>query len=263
MSCLRRLARYGLLAALAEPALAHDFWLDPTTFTPANGQRVAVTLRVGQHFQGDALARDPSQLLQFVAIGAGGERPVAGADGYSPAGVALVGGDELVILAYQSRGAVAELDAQAMQRYVTEEGLAPQLDARWRELPVVRDAYSRCAKALLRPAGASSRGFDRVVGHPLELVLLGDPQSARAGHRLRARLLEDGVAIEGIRVKAISRLDPAAVLHATTDSQGVASFELARGGAWLLVAVRIEPAPLGSDADYRSRWASLTFEVAP
>src|SRR3954452_8935995 len=35
------------------PLFAHDFWLEPTTFSPRTGQIVGVRLRVGQDLLGD------------------------------------------------------------------------------------------------------------------------------------------------------------------------------------------------------------------
>ena len=49
------------LAALgARGAAAHDFWIEPSTFRPAPGEKVAVSLRVGDAFPGEAVPRWPS-----------------------------------------------------------------------------------------------------------------------------------------------------------------------------------------------------------
>jgi len=93
--------RAGLLwavCALSAAALqAHNFWIEPSTFTPAPAQRVAVRLRVGQELQGDPVPRDPALMKRFLAAGPAGDLPVPGGlkrrDGsplYRPAFPALV-----------------------------------------------------------------------------------------------------------------------------------------------------------------------------
>ena len=78
----------ALLWILAAPALlAHNFWIETSTFTPAPGQRLSVRLRVGQELQGDPVPRDPALIKRFVAVGpAGGETPVPGVPNTEPAG---------------------------------------------------------------------------------------------------------------------------------------------------------------------------------
>ena len=84
-SMLRRL---GLLVVTAivlwrVPLVAHDMWIEPTTFSPEVGQIVSVRLRVGQDLLGDPLPLDPSLVNQFVV-----KMPMA--SGRSSAGTAAI-----------------------------------------------------------------------------------------------------------------------------------------------------------------------------
>jgi hypothetical protein len=49
---------------------------------------------------------------------------------------------------------------------------------------------------------------------------------------------------------------------AQSDRDGRAAFKIEEPGAWLVKAVHMVPAPAGSNADWESFWASLTFEIA-
>lgn len=49
-------------------------------------------------------------------------------------------------------------------------------------------------------------------------------------------------------------------ITARSDSRGRAAFSLPKAGVWLIKSVWIVPAPAGSDVDWESLWASLTFE---
>jgi uncharacterized GH25 family protein len=61
-------------------------------------------------------------------------------------------------------------------------------------------------------------------------------------------------------VVAFNKADPLAKLKMRTDKDGRAEFELPRRGVWLVTSVHMIPAPLLSGYDWKSLWASLTFE---
>lgn len=248
-----------LAAALAAaPALAHDFWIEPSTYRPAPNQRVALRLRVGTSFLGDPVARDPALLVRFEALGDGGIEPVPGVAGLDPAGIAQAPAGGTLVVAYQSRGSFVELTAEKVARYAEEEGIGPQLPAGWQRKPLLRDRFSRSAKSLLVVRAGGTAGYDRIVGLPLELVPLADPTALGAGGALPVRLLWQGKPAAGIQVMALSRTDPSKPLAARTDASGQVALELPRGGEWLLKAVKILPAT-SADVDFESVWASLTF----
>src|SRR5688572_33456707 len=74
------------IALSCAPLLAHDLWIEPTTFAPQPGQTVGVRLRVGQDLLGDPVPRDPALVNQFIVEDAAGRRPIAGRNGGDPAG---------------------------------------------------------------------------------------------------------------------------------------------------------------------------------
>jgi uncharacterized GH25 family protein len=256
-----RLASVGAVVAalaLARGAAAHDFWIEPSTYRPAAGQRVTVRLRVGNDFLGDALARDESLLVRFATLSAAGEGRVPGVHGRDPAGIALAPESGTMVVAYESSGTLAELTPEKMAVYVEQEGIAPQLPRGWQAKKLVRDRFSRSVKSLL-VAGGDSSGFDRVAALPFELVPLADPARVPpSGGTLALRLLWQGKPAPGIHVAALSRLDPRRLVTATTDAGGQVTLALPRGGEWLVKAVRVLPAK-DPEADIESVWTSLTF----
>jgi hypothetical protein len=246
----------------SRPALAHDFWIEPSTYRPAPGQRVTLRHRVGSSFLGDAVPRDESLLVRFVTAGGDGVQPVPGVHGLDPAGIAQAPAAGTLVVAYESRGSVTEMTPEKLAQYVEEEQIADQLPARWettwRRRPLVRDRLSRAVKTLLVVRNGDSGGYDRVVGLPLELVPLADPAKLLPGGTLPVTLLWQGKPAPGIHVIALSRVDPRQPIVARTDAAGGARLVLPRGGEWLLKAVKILPAG-GPDADFASVWTSLTF----
>lgn len=278
-----------LLAAAAAalcstlPASAHDFWIRPTTWAPAPGDLVGLHLAVGHAGEVELLPRQESRLVRFVARPpAEGEEgaeatdelpapvPVVGADGRAPAGYLRVERTGLHVLGYESDAKAIELEAARFDGYLREEGLEHIVEERTqrgeRELPG-KEAYSRAAKCLLRADGGPTHGFDRALGLPLELVPQGDPFALEPGAALRMRVLWKGEPLAGLFVDG-QRLDGEghALVQARSDEEGLLRFALPEGetwnGAWLFAGVHMLRAPEEADEDWRSVWASLTFELA-
>jgi uncharacterized GH25 family protein len=261
-------AAWFLLASLASaPALqAHDLWIEPSSFRPAPGQRVAVRLRVGQAFRGDPVPRMAERIERFAAVGPGsspgGEIPLPGVEGTDPAGWASLPAPGTWILVYDSDHSSVELDGPKFEAYLAEEGLEKisRLRAgRGQTAARSREIYSRCAKSLVTAGGGAPPGFDRVLGLPLELVPETSPSALPAGGALPVRLLFRGKPLAGALVVAIPRDAPAARVSARTGADGRVRLRLDRAGDWLVKAVEMQPAPAGSGADWESFWASLSF----
>jgi uncharacterized GH25 family protein len=262
----RALILLGLL--VAGPVLAHDFWIEPSTFRPAPGGRVAVRLRVGQGFQGDPVPREPQRIERFAAIAAitgKGETGVPGVPGSDPAGWLSPSSPGLLWIVYDSGHDSVQLDAAKFDRYLGEEGLERIRKLRGSsKTDAVKEIYSRCAKSLLAVGGGDGQGFDRLLGLELELVPEKNPYALKAGESLPVRLLYHGKPLDGALLVAIPKsanTAPDAKVSARSDRNGRAALRLDRPGPWLIKAVHMVPAPSGSGADWESLWASLTFEL--
>ena len=92
----------SLLFAVPLSLLAHDFWIEPSSFHPAVGSELAVFLRVGQDFRGDPVPRNPRLIEKFVLLAAGGQEPIGGLPGSDPAGLLKVRQAGLQWIAYRS-----------------------------------------------------------------------------------------------------------------------------------------------------------------
>lgn len=251
------LRRWILLGLLAAPAAAHDFWIEPSSFRPAPGERVAVRLRVGERLQGDPVPRNPERIERFAAVGQAGESEVAGIAGSDPAGWTSPAGPGLHWIVYDSSHARVELAGPRFDEYLAEEGLERIRELRQGGEGPVREIYSRCAKSLLR-VGEGSAGFDRALGLELELIPEKDPYGLKPGEALPVRLLYRGEPLDGALVAAMA--SPGSRVAART-SGGRVSLKLDRPGLWLVKAVHMVPATEGSGAEWESLWASLTFEL--
>jgi uncharacterized GH25 family protein len=254
-----RFTLLGLL--LCSPGLqAHDFWIEPSSFRPGSGEKVAIRLRVGEHLQGDPVPRNPGRIERFAAVGPAGEAEVAGVPGSDPAGWASPASSGLHWIVYDSNHAPLEQAGPKFDRYLGEEGLERIRELRRQGDGPVKEIYSRCAKSLLAVGEGSGPGHDKVLGLELELIPERNPYALKLGEPLPVRLLYRGEPLDGALVVALPGESPEARVSARSEG-GRVSLRLDRPGLWLIKAVHMVPAPEGSGAEWESLWASLTFEL--
>lgn len=243
---------------------AHDLWIDPTSFSPERGQIVGVRLRVGQDLLGDPVPRSTPLINQFIVADATGRTPLVGRDGADPAGYLRIARPGLHVVGYQSNPSPVVLAAEKFNQYLTEEGLDGVVAERARRRETGREAreiFSRCAKALVLSGPASEAEGDRLLGFPLELFAERNPYTVKAGQDLPVRLTYERQPLAGALVVAFNKMNPADKVSARTDANGRVRLPLTRHGMWLVKAVHMVPAPAGSNADWASFWASLTFDL--
>jgi len=257
-----------LLWLLSAPALlAHNFWIEPSTLTPAPGQRLAVRLRVGIELKGDPVPRDPTLMKRFVAAGPSGDSPVPGVPNTEPAGFEAFAAPGLYTIVYDSGRSPLELEAAKFEEYLKDEGLERISALRARQgksAAGAKEVFSRCAKSLLNVGnGGAGSGFDRVFNQRLELVAEKNPYTLAGGGELPVRLLYEGKPLAGALVMALQRDRPDKVdkVMARTDARGRVTLKLDRPGFWLVKAVHMISAPPDAGADWESFWASLTFAL--
>jgi uncharacterized GH25 family protein len=255
---------------LASRAMAHDFWIEPSTFRPAAGERVMAALRVGQKLNGEALPRIPQLIDRFVIKGESGlEGSVVGRPGADPAGIAFIADGGLHWIGYQSNPYPVALEAPKFEDYLRDEGLERIIDARkkaGRSASPGRERFYRCAKVLLDTPGGTPAGTSRVVDTPLgftlELLPRKNPYVVQPGGELPLSLLFRGKPMADVLVVAMSKDDPEKAIRARTDAKGHVTLRLAHAGFWLIKAVHMEAAPADSGVDWESWWASITFDLA-
>jgi len=219
---------------------------------------------VGDDFHGDAVPRSDDLIDQFVVVDAGGRRQVVGREGADPAGLLRVTAPGLMIIGYHSHPSPVTLPAEKFTSYLKQEGLDSIVAARVRAGTSAREGreiFSRSAKSLVRSGTLAAGSGDRTLGFPIELVAERNPYELRQGSALPVRLTFRGTPLAEALVVAYNQRTPYHKLSVRSDRDGRAVFTLDEPGVWLVKAVHMVPAPAGSDADWESFWASLTFEI--
>lgn len=268
-SHLTSLACAGLVLFACARVAAHDFWIEPDTFSATAGAPLSFALRVGEHFKGDPVPRQAAMIERFVIAGPDGVRDVTGREGSDPAGVASIAAPGVYVIGYRSHPKSVELDAAKFEQYLREEGLERVIDQRKQtgrsNTPGI-EIFSRCAKAIVTSPGSSSTVSsstapplkDQALGLRLELIA----EHITPRKPATFRLLYEGQPLEGALVVAIPKDAPLRKLTARSDKAGRVTFTMP-GGVWLLKAVHMVPAPRETAAEWESLWASTTFELPP
>lgn len=246
-------------------ARAHDFWIEPGAFRTQVNTRVPLRLYVGQDFKGDSLIYLPDLIERYAVVGPGGERAIEAVAGDDPPGELRPERAGLHIVLYRGRRSSATFDTpEEFERYLDKEGLERvrgRDDYRQRtSRKPIRELFSRCAKALVA-VGNTDAGADRALGLRLELIAGKNPYARGYTDPLPVQLLFEGKPLAGALLVAFNKAEPTHKRQARSGPDGRASLAIDRPGVWLITAVHMLPAPKGTDAEWESLWASLSFEL--
>jgi hypothetical protein len=268
------------LAFAAGTASGHEYWLSPSRYQAAAGDKVSIGALVGTGFRGDPRPYAAPRSVRFVVAAARAvDLTPAALNGEIPWATFVMPDDQGAVVAFQSNFADIELPAAEFDAYLELEGLDGPRAARARQGDQAgpgRERYARCPKVWIAgaaPAGAGPATRARIVapiGLPIEIVPLADPGTSTT---LPVRVLWHGKPLAGALVRAwnttlaegwaprawASRdsVGPAASMR--TDKNGEARIAIGRPGEWLITSEIMVPCADKSEADWESWWASFTF----
>lgn len=257
-----RLRLLPALLLLAVPALAHDFWIEPSQYRAEAGTLIATHLRVGENFTGEPVVRASNLLDLFIARDVVAERNVLGYEGDDPAGAVQIKFPGLTIVGYRGKGVPHEMPAQKFEDYLRLEGADQVIAERARRgdsQKKGKENFYRYAKTLLyAPPKPDTPPGDLAASTPFgwrcELVPESNPYTD-SSESLSFLLLLDGKPLPDTVVVAMNHTDR---LTARTDANGRVTFAMPKG-EWLVKSTVLVPAPHIAHADWESLWASLTF----
>lgn len=251
-----------LLALVGSHSSAHDFWIEPSTFSPRTGSVVGIRLWNGQGLAGEPFPRRFRHISRFDVTCSDRTQEVQGLEGADPAGLILAQTDGVYLIAYESHLLSTQPSASDHQRNVTHQrmGVAtgepssistPHQGAEW---------FARCAKSIIRVGtGEFPEAASQILGLTTEIIPLQDPSSLHLGDTLNVRLLCRGYPVPDIPLNALNIGNLEAPVVTRTNAAGEAEFALNHPGFWLIRSVICIPSlEMGTRYSY---WASLTFEL--
>ena len=268
---LRMIATVAALTlVVAGLAVAHDMFLKPTRFFVEPGATLDLLLLNGNFTNSEnSIARN--RLLDVSVLGPSGrvrvdtaQWSVAGDTSSFSVPVGVAGTWQLGV---STRPNIIPLTGAEFNEYLASDGIPDVLAARKRDGELergVRERYHKHVKALVQVGDTRSEQFSATLGYPAELVPLENPYTLRPGSVLRFRALVDGTPVAnqhvqyGGRTASGGRIEMRAV---RTDAQGVGQVRLSDAGTWYLMFISMTRLTGDSEADYESKWASLTFAI--
>jgi uncharacterized GH25 family protein len=277
MTPLRRLpsrfSRVVLLILLAIPTLAHDTWVVPSTFRPAAGEAVRLRLVTSEAFPHGESAVRPQRVARFTIRTVEG---TANVEGYRVEGLDLVAEvraprRESAVIVAETHPFAFVLEPEIFNRYLAEEELTAVIEARARggkSNAPGRERYAKIAKAVLcgaDTAGNAGEFFAKPEDLWLEIIPLSNPCGLRVGDRFPVEVRFRGQPLPGVKLAAGYEgvTGHGYPVWETTDAQGRATVALDRPGPWFVRTLHMIPAEGDREADWRSAFSTLTFEVLP
>ncbi|MFB6241030.1 MAG: DUF4198 domain-containing protein, partial [Gemmatimonadota bacterium] len=247
---------------------AHDFWVVPQLFRVPEGWAVHVAGQTGMDFPESLSAIEPGRVAEAELVSSDARIPV---EKSFRSGNSLMmearpedEGQWWVAVALESRP--IRLSQEQFNSYLEHDGVWDVLEERRaaESLPTdsVDERYTKYAKALVQVGEGGPDAYGRRVGHPIEFVPLEDPFELRPGDRFRARLLWRGEPLaKHVVFAGRAGAGEGPTTHARTNDEGVVEFPLFVSGPWYLKAIHMAEAPDDPELEYRSHWATLTFDV--
>jgi uncharacterized GH25 family protein len=249
---------------------AHDLFMRPDAFFVAANSTVAIPVLNGTFSTSEnAVARD--RLADLSLAGPFGRRQIPAGQwtDVDPRSTVTVrtehDGTYVVGAAIKPR--LLELPGAEFNAYLKEEGIDQILESR-RAAGILdqpsREKYAKFPKALLQVGAGRTDTYATALGYEAEIVPLANPYALQVGETLAVRCLVLGKPLAAYVVFAGGRREDGTtrlpVQRVKTDAAGVARFKVSAAGAWYVKFVHMQ-AVNAPDANYESRWATLTFGV--
>lgn len=253
---------------LANPALAHEFWISPDSYVVPVGETMTAEFRVGEKLKGAAYAYIKFRAERFDIVTAKGSQPVPARMGDSPALNMEAPGEGLVVIVHETTDSTLTYKEWAkFQKFVAHKDFAGVLDRhKARGLPEAgfKESYRRHAKSLI--AVGDGAGQDTAVGMETEIIAKTNPYTDDLTGGMIVDVLYQGEPRPDVQVELFEKAPDGAVevtMH-RTDDKGRAVLPVKPGHEYLADAVVLRTTG-NDDPDagpvWHSAWASLTFMV--
>lgn len=258
---LKKLSSLLILTGYLTVADAHEFWLQPSSYTAPAGEKIQVNWRIGMDFQGSTFVYLPN-MATYVGENRDGKQIELSPRFAAKPALDITIGEGTTIAVTESTDFILEYDNfDAFYEFVTKEHLESQFSGANTDLTgPVFESYRRYAKTLI--SNPTQQWQDRLTGQNFEWLL------TRENERLIGTLYIDNEVAVNYPVKLFSKptLESTEVLtqKAATDDLGQVVFsDLKPDYLYLINAVKLREITANDKfekAQWHSDWASTTFQ---
>jgi len=245
----------------AMPLLAHECWIACQKYYLKIGETARISFHVGENFEPEKWAGKIKWLKVFAPNKTEQDiLPVLDTTNRTLSFLPKEEGTHLVAL--HSEAKFIRLEAAKFNSYLEEDGLADVLNFRKQNAQIDKEGtelYERCNKTLLQVGKQKTNAYKKIVGLPLEIVLLQNPYKNPS--QITVKLLFKNKPLPLHLVKVWHRQDGKTTLQdLKTDAKGLLTFPLKKTGVYMISSVKMvanEKQPDG--AQWHSYWANYTF----
>ena len=270
MSSRRLVIVTCLLAATGTIALAHDMFLKPAQFFLAENATLDLALLNGT-FSKSENAIERKRLLDISLLGPAGRFHVDTSQWKATGDTSFislkVGAAGTYVIGVSTRPNMIALKADEFNAYLKDDGIPDVLAARTRNGELKKDSrerYHKHVKAMVQVGETRSEHFATALGYPAEIIPVNNPYALKVGGTLRFRTLIDGkpagnqYVLYGGRTASGGRIE---MKNLRSGADGSAEIHLAQAGTWYIKFINMTKLTGDPEADYESKWATLTFAV--
>lgn len=275
--CLRLFIALFVVAALTQGAFAHSLFLKLYTYILEPETPTSIALINGTFHKSDnVIDRDRMVDVSVVGPEEGVVHPELSKwrdEGTTTWLDFRTGQPGTYVMSVSTKARTLEMEAEKFNKYLRNEGVPDTYAERERngelELPA-RESYAKHVKAVIQVGEARSGAFDAVLGYPVEIVPLENPYDLAPGDTLPVRVLKEGKPLANQPIFAShadfhDHAEDGSHLEAfsgRTDAAGEVRIPIDKATLWYVRLIHMMPAE-EEDLDYKSEWATLTFEIAP
>jgi uncharacterized GH25 family protein len=257
-----------LLAVAATAIYAHDLFIKMDSYfvSPETPLRVPI---INGTFELSENSITPDRLADVSIFSESGLRGIRQEDWNSEGDTTFLdirsGDPGTYVLGVSTLPRDLALAAADFNEYLAHDGIPDVLAQREEDDELDKDVveqYSKHVKAVFQVGEARTGGLDRVLGHPAELVPVGNPYAHTVGDEFGFRALVDGepMANQLVLCGGVGARGLFEERSARTDSGGEVRFTIEEPGRWYVKFINMQKTSL-EGLDYESKWATLTFEV--
>jgi uncharacterized GH25 family protein len=244
---------------------SHEFWLQPIKFMLKTGEKLDVSIFVGEGFTGELWSGSKDRITKLTHYSRlGQQNALDNVSTTDPQHIKMAfssPGNHL--LAFNNDNKFIELEADKFNEYLKEEGLDNALSDRSQKGNLTkkgRELYQRCIKTLVQVADLQDDTYKINTGMMLELIPSANPYAVKGNQKVLFSVLFDNKPLPNALVLVWHYTNgKVSVKKLRSDASGQVPVALSRNGRWMISTVRMVPHTRSQEADWQSYWGSYTF----
>lgn len=247
--------------------IAHEFWIKPSRTRVQVGDRVALTLQVGENFTGEPWKGKGSRVNLYRHYFLESEKDMM---------LAIEPGDAIVdlpdfipthegthMIAFETDKAFIEMEAEKFEDYLKEDGLMHAYEYRvdnGERFKKGTEKYSRCAKVLIQAGEMADYTYKKKADLKLEIIPDKNPYGYDVEKGISFKVLYEGDPLDGATVKWWRRDGEKLERdELVTNHRGEVHFGTTKPGLYMISVVHMVRLVNDPDADWESTWSTLVF----